>query len=106
MTRAANPAETSTADRSRILMEIITVQIKIDGKRIAVIEIVRREARGPGIKIRRKIGFRQWAGISTVGLVVHVIVVSPLVHGPVTTGKRSGDQDKLNAGGLFHNGVG
>jgi hypothetical protein len=103
---AANPAKTRTADRTRVPIEIIAVEIKIDGKRVAVIGIVWREAGGPGIKIRRKIGFRQWAGIRTVGLIVHVIVVSPLVHGPVATGKRSGDQDKLNAGGLFHNGVG
>jgi hypothetical protein len=105
MTRApANPAESRTTDRSRIAIEIITFEIEIDGKRIAVIKTVRREAGGPGIKVRRKIGFRQWAGVGAIGFVIHVIVVSPLVHGPVATGKGCGDQNELNAGGLFHNG--
>jgi hypothetical protein len=68
--------------------------------RIIIIHPVWLKAIVPCVVVGRKIIRRQRAGIGAVGgRRVRLVKI------PVARCKRSSDQHKLNAGGLFHNGV-
>jgi hypothetical protein len=95
------PAETRPDNLHRITIRVIAPQ----AEPITVIILEWPEAGIPDIIIRRQHGLYQGTGVTAVRLIAHLRPLLVLVQGPVTACKRSGDQDKLNIGGLFHVGV-
>jgi hypothetical protein len=88
----------------------VIISLNIEG--IVVIEPIRPKAIIPGVIVGRKIGLvgSQRAGVGGIGNIpCGILLIIPrwflLVQGPVTTGKGSRDQDKVDAGSLFHDGV-
>jgi len=106
MPRTGHPPEPTTDNRA--VFTIVVVPFEIIG--IHVIHPIGLKAIEPGVIIGREIIRCQRAGIGAVGdlglrniLLIFRRVL--LINVPVAGCKRSCDQHKLNAGGLFHNGV-
>jgi hypothetical protein len=82
--------------------------VAIEIERIAITNTIRPETGIPGVVVGWQIVLLQRTRVGTIGRIAHgvLLIISGgllLVQGPVTAGERSGDQDKLDAGGFFHN---
>jgi hypothetical protein len=88
--------------RLAVTMQIIRIYIRIN-----IHASIGSEPIQPVVVIGRELGIFDGTGIGRIRQVAGVAgrIIFLLIHGPVTGSQGCRDQDKLNAGGLFHNGV-